>query len=60
MGKGQAANIYASAQFPRGGKYPHVTDVKNTNGGKVAVQAMIIICHAMKLINMHNYLSLQL
>jgi hypothetical protein len=60
MGKRQAANIYASAQFPRGGKHPQVTDVKNSSGGKVAVQAMIIICQAMELINMHNYLSLQL
>jgi len=36
MGNGQAANICASAQFPRGGKYPQVTNVKYSSGGKVA------------------------
>jgi len=58
MVKGQVANICASAQFPRGGKYPQVTDVKNTSGGKVAVQ-VIITCPAMELTNIHADLSLQ-
>jgi hypothetical protein len=60
MGKGQAANICASAQFPRGGKYPQMTDVKNTSGEKVAIQAVIIICPAMEVTYIHIYLSLQL
>ena len=60
MGNGQAANIRASAQFPQGGKYPQATDVKNTSGGKVSVQAMIVICPAMEVTNLHIYLSLHL
>jgi hypothetical protein len=59
MGKGQAANICASAQFPRGNKHPQMTDVKNTSGGKMDVQAMIIISPAMEVTNIHIYLNLQ-